>query len=136
MIFVTCEMRQSFKLIILVQALLASSFIPFFCGILPPRFHGIRYMDGGFSDNLPTLDENTITISPFCGESDICPRDISSQLFHVSGHCFSLVHFLLLIIYQFILQVNFANTSIELSKQNIYRFARILFPPNPEVSFL
>nr|XP_050863969.1 patatin-like phospholipase domain-containing protein 2 isoform X2 [Vespula vulgaris] len=95
----------------LLQALLASSFIPFFSGILPPRFHGIRYIDGGFSDNLPTLDENTITVSPFCGESDICPRDISSQLFHV----------------------NVANTSIELSKQNIYRFARILFPPNPKI---
>ncbi|XP_014208809.1 patatin-like phospholipase domain-containing protein 2 isoform X2 [Copidosoma floridanum] len=95
----------------LVQALLASSFIPFFCGLLPPRFHGIRYMDGGFSDNLPTLDENTITISPFCGESDICPRDVSSQLFHV----------------------NLANTSIELSRQNMYRFARVLFPPNPEI---
>lgn len=65
------------------QALLASSFIPLFCGLMPPRFHGIRYMDGGFSDNLPTLDENTITVSPFCGESDICPRDGSSQLFHV-----------------------------------------------------
>ncbi|XP_008547694.1 1-acylglycerol-3-phosphate O-acyltransferase Pnpla3 [Microplitis demolitor] len=95
----------------LFQALLATSFVPIFSGILPPRFHGIRYMDGGFSDNLPTLDENTITISPFCGESDICPRDFSSQLFHV----------------------NFANTSIELSRDNIYRFARILFPPNPEI---
>ncbi|XP_012146688.1 brummer isoform X1 [Megachile rotundata] len=95
----------------LLQALLASAFIPIFSGLLPPRFHGVRYMDGGFSDNLPTLDENTITVSPFCGESDICPRDVSSQLFHV----------------------NFANTSIELSKQNIYRFARILFPPNPEI---
>lgn len=30
-------------------------------------------------------------------------------------------------------QVNLANTSIEVSKQNIYRFARILYPPNPEV---
>ncbi|XP_046394009.1 1-acylglycerol-3-phosphate O-acyltransferase Pnpla3-like isoform X3 [Ischnura elegans] len=95
----------------LLQALLASSFIPMFSGILPPRFHGVRYMDGGFSNNLPTLDENTITVSPFCGESDICPRDLSSQLFHV----------------------NVANTSIELSKQNIYRFTRILFPPKPEV---
>ncbi|XP_012342490.1 1-acylglycerol-3-phosphate O-acyltransferase Pnpla3-like isoform X2 [Apis florea] len=95
----------------LLQALLASAFVPIFSGLLPPRFHGIRYMDGGFSDNLPTLDENTITISPFCGESDICPRDVSSQLFHV----------------------NFANTSIELSRQNIYRFARILFPPNTEI---
>ncbi|XP_050457183.1 1-acylglycerol-3-phosphate O-acyltransferase Pnpla3 [Cataglyphis hispanica] len=94
----------------LLQALLATSFVPFFSGLLPPRFHGIRYMDGGFSDNLPTLDENTITVSPFCGESDICPRDISSQLFHV----------------------NLANTSIELSRQNIYRFTKILFPPKTE----
>ncbi|XP_061706231.1 1-acylglycerol-3-phosphate O-acyltransferase Pnpla3-like isoform X5 [Cydia pomonella] len=95
----------------LMQALLASCFVPVFSGVLPPRFHGIRYMDGGFSDNLPVLDENTITVSPFCGESDICPRDLSSQLFHVS----------------------IANTSIELSKQNINRFVRILFPPKPEV---
>ncbi|XP_072747421.1 1-acylglycerol-3-phosphate O-acyltransferase Pnpla3-like isoform X3 [Anoplolepis gracilipes] len=95
----------------LMQALLATSFVPFFSGLLPPRFHGIRYMDGGFSDNLPTLDENTITVSPFCGESDICPRDISSQLFHV----------------------NLANTSIELSRQNIYRFTKILFPPKTEI---
>lgn len=50
-------------------------------------------MDGGFSDNLPTLDENTITISPFCGESDICPRDISSQLFHVSFSFFFSIQF-------------------------------------------
>ncbi|KAK1121839.1 hypothetical protein K0M31_010150 [Melipona bicolor] len=95
----------------LLQALLASAFVPVFSGILPPRYHGVRYIDGGFSDNLPTLDENTITVSPFCGESDICPRDVSSQFFHV----------------------NLSNTSIELSRQNIYRFARILFPPNPEV---
>ncbi|XP_055621224.1 1-acylglycerol-3-phosphate O-acyltransferase Pnpla3-like [Toxorhynchites rutilus septentrionalis] len=95
----------------LLQALLCACFIPFFSGILPPRFHGVRYMDGAFSDNLPTLDENTVTVSPFCGESDICPRDNSSQMFHV----------------------NWANTSIELSKENINRFRRILFPPSPEI---
>ncbi|XP_008191795.1 patanin-like phospholipase domain-containing protein atgl-1 isoform X1 [Tribolium castaneum] len=95
----------------LIQALLATAFIPIFSGIIPPKFKGVRYMDGGYSDNLPTLDENTITVSPFCGESDICPRDDSSQLFHI----------------------NIANTSIELSKHNIYRIMRILFPPNPEV---
>lgn len=95
----------------LMQALLASAFIPIFSGILPPKFKGVRYMDGGMSDNLPTLDENTITVSPFCGESDICPRDDSMQLFHI----------------------NVANTSIELSKHNIYRIARILFPPKPEI---
>lgn len=93
-----------------LQALLCACFIPGFSGILPPRYHGVRYMDGAFSDNLPILDENTITVSPFCGESDICPRDQSSQLFHL----------------------NWANTSIEISRQNIHRFVRILFPPRAE----
>ena len=42
-------------------------------------------MDGGFTDNLVLLDEHTMTVSPFCGESDICPRDgESSNAFHVS----------------------------------------------------
>jgi patatin-like phospholipase domain-containing protein 2 len=68
----------------LLDALLCACFIPGFSGILPPKFHGVRYMDGAFSDNLPTLDENTVTVSPFCGESDICPRDESGKLFHVS----------------------------------------------------
>lgn len=68
----------------LMQVIQCSSWIPLFSGILPPMVRGVRYMDGGFSDNLPTLDENTITVSPFCGESDICPRDDSSQLFHVN----------------------------------------------------
>lgn len=66
------------------QALLCSSFIPFFSGILPPRFRGVRYMDGGLSDNLLVLDEHTVTVSPFCGESDICPRDSDTpKLIHV-----------------------------------------------------
>ena len=30
-------------------------------------------------------------------------------------------------------QINVANTSIELSKHNIYRMLRILFPPKPEI---
>ncbi|KAJ8922499.1 hypothetical protein NQ315_007529 [Exocentrus adspersus] len=95
----------------LIQVLLASAFIPFFSGLIPPKYKGVRYLDGGWSNNLLTLDENTITVSPFCGESDICPRDDSSQLFHI----------------------NISNTSIELSKHNICRMVRILFPPKPEV---
>lgn len=63
---------------------MASAFVPFFSGFIPPKLGNVRYMDGGFSNNLPILDENTITVSPFCGESDICPRDSSVQLFHVS----------------------------------------------------
>jgi hypothetical protein len=57
---------------------LSSAFIPLFSGYLPPKFRGVRCFDGGFSDNLPILDENTVTVSPFCGESDICPRDGNS----------------------------------------------------------
>lgn len=52
--------------------------------MIPPKFRGVRYMDGGLSDNLLVLDEHTITVSPFCGESDICPRDKdTSRLIHV-----------------------------------------------------
>lgn len=41
-------------------------------------------MDGGFTDNLPILDNNTITISPFSGLTDICPRDNLVQNYLVS----------------------------------------------------
>ncbi|XP_046459756.1 1-acylglycerol-3-phosphate O-acyltransferase Pnpla3-like [Daphnia pulex] len=95
----------------LIQAIACSCFIPFFSGMIPPKFRGVRYMDGGLSDNLLVLDEHTITVSPFCGESDICPRDKdTSRLIHVV----------------------FANTSIELSRTNLYRLAHIMFPPKPE----
>ena len=30
-------------------------------------------MDGCYSDNLPSLGPNTITVSPFSGDADICP---------------------------------------------------------------
>ena len=50
-------------------------------------------MDGGFSKNLLILDENTITISPFSGESDICPLDSTYNAY----------------------KINFSNTSISLS---------------------
>ena len=39
--------------------------------------HCCTYPDGGYSDNLPVLDGHTITVSPFCGGSDICPQDDS-----------------------------------------------------------
>ena len=91
-------------------------------------------MDGAFSDNLPTLDENTVTVSPFAGETDICPRDDSAQVFHVSPFHINLRFYIhLTYLPSSRSQVNLSNTSIELSKQNIYRFLRILFPPRPEI---
>jgi len=71
----------------ITQAILCSGFIPIFSGWLPPKFQGVRYMDGCYSDNLPILDENTITVSPFCGESDICPRDDTVNLMQVCLYC-------------------------------------------------
>lgn len=68
-------------------------------------------MDGGLSKNLLILDENTITISPFSGESDICPLDSTYNAY----------------------KINFSNTSISLSLENLYRLTRILFPPEPEI---
>ncbi|KAJ0013155.1 hypothetical protein NQD34_017489 [Periophthalmus magnuspinnatus] len=96
----------------LIQALVCSCFIPIYCGLIPPSFRGVRYVDGGISDNLPQSElKNTITISPFCGESDICPRDGSSS-FH---------------------ELRFTNTSIKMNLGNMYRLSKALFPPEPKI---
>lgn len=95
----------------LVEALKCSCFIPFYSGLRPPKINGVAYMDGGFSDNQPSLDENTVTVSPFAGDSDICPIDDSYNL----------------------TQINFSNTSISICPGNLYRAARIFFPPDPEI---
>lgn len=96
----------------LVQAIVCSAYIPVYCGIIPPSLRGVRYVDGGISDNLPQYEgRNTITVSPFCGESDICPRDTSSN-----------IH-----------ELRFTNTSIQFTLGNLYRVSKALFPPDPEV---
>ncbi|XP_050409774.1 patatin-like phospholipase domain-containing protein 2 isoform X1 [Patella vulgata] len=94
----------------LIQALLCSSFVPFYSGLIPPKFRGERYVDGGLSDNLPILDEHTVTVAPFAGESDICPKDLSSNFLHI----------------------NIVNTSMQCSAKNLYRMSHALFPPDPE----
>lgn len=94
----------------LVQALLCSSFIPMFSGLRPMSFRGVRYIDGGFSDNLPVHDHATVTVSPFSGEADICPKDSSSGF----------------------LSFSVTNTNFQLSRRNIQRFVHALFPPSPE----
>ncbi|XP_026558462.1 patatin-like phospholipase domain-containing protein 2 isoform X2 [Pseudonaja textilis] len=95
-----------------VQALLCSSFVPVYCGLIPPSFRGVRYVDGGLSDNLPRCNsKNTITVSPFSGECDICPKGNSAN-FH---------------------QMNLTNTSIQLSLGNMYRLTQALFPPEPQL---
>ncbi|XP_072528429.1 patatin-like phospholipase domain-containing protein 2 [Salminus brasiliensis] len=97
----------------LVQACICSAYIPVYCGLIPPTLQGVRYVDGGISDNLPRYElKNTITVSPFSGESDICPRDTSSTNLH---------------------ELRFTNTSIQFTLSNLYRVTRALFPPDPLV---
>ena len=59
----------------LLDALQGTSFVPYVCGLLPPRFKGSLVFDGFFTDNLPVFDSNTISVSPFAGNASICPQD-------------------------------------------------------------
>ncbi|KAM9229325.1 1-acylglycerol-3-phosphate O-acyltransferase PNPLA3 [Dugong dugon] len=95
-----------------VDALLCSSFIPFYFGLIPPTFRGERYVDGGVSDNVPFADDKTtITVSPFFGEHDICPKVKSSNFLHV----------------------NFSKLSLHLCLGNAYLLARAVLPGDPKV---
>ncbi|XP_034508867.1 patatin-like phospholipase domain-containing protein 2, partial [Ailuropoda melanoleuca] len=96
----------------LIQANVCSTFIPVYCGLIPPSLQGVRYVDGGISDNLPLYElKNTITVSPFSGESDICPQDSSTN-----------IH-----------ELRVTNTSIQFNLRNLYRLSKALFPPEPTV---
>ena len=94
----------------LIQVLLCSCFIPLWSGLRFPKFKGVHYIDGGFSDNLLILDDKTVTVSPFSGEADICPQDDFLNY----------------------LQVNISNTSFSISPNNLYRLSHALLPPEPE----
>ncbi|XP_069489651.1 omega-hydroxyceramide transacylase-like isoform X4 [Ambystoma mexicanum] len=97
----------------LTQALVCSCFVPFYCGIIPPSFRGVRYIDGGLTNMQPLFGlKSMITISPYTGEHDICPRDCP-----VSHFCFQIF-----------------NTSFQLSIENFCRLAYSLFPPPSVVS--
>ncbi|XP_047451457.1 patatin-like phospholipase domain-containing protein 2 [Mugil cephalus] len=95
----------------LMDALVCSCFVPFYCGVIPPTYRGVHYVDGAVSDNLPRCHQrNTITFSAYAGESDICPRG-SVLNFH---------------------EVRFNNVSIQVNSENLYRVTSTFFPPQPE----
>ncbi|XP_069095079.1 omega-hydroxyceramide transacylase isoform X2 [Pleurodeles waltl] len=96
----------------LIQALMCSCFVPFYCGFVPPSFRGVRYVDGGFTSMQPLFGlKSLITISPYTGEHDICPRECP-----VSYNCFEVL-----------------NTSFQVSIENLSRLTYSLFPPEPMV---
>ncbi|XP_004279699.2 1-acylglycerol-3-phosphate O-acyltransferase PNPLA3 isoform X1 [Orcinus orca] len=95
-----------------VDALSCSSFVPFFSGLIPPSFRGVRYVDGAVSNIIPFFDtKTTITVSPFYGESDICPKVKSTNFLHV----------------------NVTKLSVRLCSENLYLLTRVLFPSDLKV---
>ena len=60
----------------LMDALICSCFLPAFSSYEMPTYAGKPFLDGGFSNNQPVLDEKTtVRVSPFAGGSHICPND-------------------------------------------------------------
>ncbi|KAM9808081.1 patatin-like phospholipase domain-containing protein 2 [Neosynchiropus ocellatus] len=96
----------------LIQALICSCFVPLYCGVIPPTYRGVHYVDGAVSDNLPRCGlKNTVTVSAYAGDSDLCPPLSSLNL----------------------RAVRFNNVSIQVNAANLYRVTNTFFPPEPEV---
>ncbi|XP_072506536.1 patatin-like phospholipase domain-containing protein 5 isoform X2 [Notamacropus eugenii] len=96
----------------LIQAVLCSIYLPFYCGVIPPKFQGKRYVDGALSNNVPFVNlKRTITISPFYGTVDICPESTSAS-FH---------------------ELNVFNASFQVCTRNFHFGMMSLIPPEPEV---
>uniref|UniRef100_A0AAQ5ZHT9 triacylglycerol lipase n=1 Tax=Amphiprion ocellaris TaxID=80972 RepID=A0AAQ5ZHT9_AMPOC len=95
----------------LIQVLMCSCFFPVYCGFIPPSYRGVRYMDGALSNNMPLFEQrNTITMAPFSGESDICPREGTFNLF----------------------EVHYGNVSIQVNTGNVHRVCTSFLPPTLE----
>ncbi|XP_043763236.1 omega-hydroxyceramide transacylase [Cervus elaphus] len=93
----------------LIEALYCSCFVPVYCGLIPPTYRGVRYIDGGFTGMQPcSFWTDSITISTFSGQQDICPRDCPA-IFH---------------------DFRLFNCSFQFSLENIARMTHALFPPD------
>ena len=80
-----------------------------FTGLVPPRYRGHRVIDGGYSNNVPVLDQATVTVSPFSGGAHICPHHPEAPW------------------------VNIANTIVSLNADNLVRITSVLFPPSQDI---
>ncbi|KAF3855190.1 hypothetical protein F7725_023245 [Dissostichus mawsoni] len=70
------------------------------------------YMDGALSNNMPLFERrNTITVAPFSGESDVCPRDGSFNF----------------------IEVHYGNVSIHVNSGNVHRIWTSFLPPSMEL---
>ncbi|KAI4825391.1 hypothetical protein KUCAC02_021074 [Chaenocephalus aceratus] len=95
----------------LIQVLMCSCFFPVYCGFTPPSYRGVYYMDGALSNNMPLFERrNTITVAPFSGESDVCPRDGSFNF----------------------IEVHYGNVGIHVNSGNVHRIWTSFLPPSME----
>lgn len=95
----------------LIQCLLCSCYIPVFSGGPIPKFRGVPYIDGGFSNNQPkppndNCTSSCLTISAFASKCHICPHDIVPRRRYLS----------------------FTKEKLLISKNNFTRFYRALMP--------
>ncbi|KAM6185095.1 omega-hydroxyceramide transacylase [Rhynchocyon petersi] len=96
----------------LIEALYCSCFVPIYCGLIPPTYRGQRYIDGGFTSMQPcSFWTDSITISTFSGQQDICPQDCPA-IFN---------------------DFRMFNYSFQFSLENIARMTHALFPPDLQV---
>ncbi|XP_050416000.1 patatin-like phospholipase domain-containing protein 4 isoform X2 [Patella vulgata] len=96
----------------LIQALIASSYIPFYAGTKPPTIRGHKFMDGGMTNNLPDFPYGrTISVSPFCGSQDICPQDKKGKSWFISQ----------------------GNQDYQVNWSNILRGSHAFFPPSRRI---
>nr|XP_006820919.1 PREDICTED: patatin-like phospholipase domain-containing protein 4-like [Saccoglossus kowalevskii] len=96
----------------LIQALLCSCHIPYYVDRKYPEFRGQKYLDGGYSNNLPLFREgHTIQVSPFSGGQDICPKDKKGLDLYIR------------VIHQF----------FKINPSNILRTKHALFPPKTKL---
>ena len=77
--------------------------------MVPPRYRGLRVIDGGYSNNVPVLDQDTVTVSPFSGGAHICPHHPEAPW------------------------INIANTILSLNADNLVRITSVLFPPSQDI---
>uniref|UniRef100_K7ED98 PNPLA domain-containing protein n=1 Tax=Ornithorhynchus anatinus TaxID=9258 RepID=K7ED98_ORNAN len=96
----------------LIQAMVCSMFNPFYCGLVPPMFRGVRYVDGSLSNSVPLSERSsTITVSSYTGTLDICPRS-RSACFHELTTC---------------------NVCFQTLTENLHRLVLELLPPDLRV---
>lgn len=96
----------------LIRAVLAGCFIPTYSGLLPSPYLGVRYIDGSVTNNQPVIDQNTIRVSPFSGESDICPKTGSGGQANCS-------------------HANLMNMVVDVTEENLGRLFRVFIPQDP-----